>query len=269
MLNKKTTFQRARGDINVKIKNNEINRFYQSGSAKVFYPKSSQKFKELVLVNTAGGITSGDNFSYDFEIVNKSKIFLTTQTAERAYKGFNEKAKIKISLTVDDTSNLFWIPQELILFNNCNFDRNIEVNLSPNSNFVLAETTIFGRTAMGEYLEKGYFNDNWRINVNKNLIHAEALNLNGNIKETLSNIASAKDGVAISNIFIYGKKLLSYENTLPEILKNSETVLLSHSIWNDKILVRMVAKDAYDLKSIQKNLLSILADDNIPKVWNS
>ena len=89
MLNKKTTFQRAHGDINVKIKNNEINRFYQSGSAKVFYPKSSQKFKELVLVNTAGGITSGDNFSYDFEIVNKSKIFLTTQTAERAYKGLS------------------------------------------------------------------------------------------------------------------------------------------------------------------------------------
>ena len=172
-------------------------------------------------------------------------------------------------MTVDDTSNLFWIPQELILFNNCNFDRNIEVNLNPNSNFLLAETTIFGRTAMGEYLEKGYFNDNWRINVNKNLIHAEALNLNGDIRETLSNIASAKDGVAISNIFIYGTKLLSYENTLPEILKNSETVLLSHSIWNDKILVRMVAKDAYDLKSIQKNLISILADDNIPKVWNS
>ena len=54
--------------MNSSIKNNEINRFYQSGSAKVFYPKSSQKFKELVLVNTAGGITSGDYFSYDFEI---------------------------------------------------------------------------------------------------------------------------------------------------------------------------------------------------------
>ena len=269
MLNKKATFQRAHGNINVKINNNEINHFYQSGSAKVFYPKSSQKFKELVLVNTAGGITSGDNFVYNFDIVNKSKIFLTTQTAERAYKGFNERAKIKISLTIDDTSNLFWIPQELILFNNCNFDRNIEVNLSPNSNFVLAETTIFGRTAMGEYLEKGYFNDNWRINVDKKLVHAEALNLKGNIRENLSNIAAVKDGVAISNIFIYGKKLLSYEKFLPEILKNSETVLLSHSIWNDKILVRMVAKDAYDLKSIQKNLISILADDNIPKVWNS
>ena len=71
----KTTFQRAHGNIKVKINNNEINRFYQSGSAKVFYPKSSQKFKELVLVNTAGGITSGDNFSYDFEIVNKLNFY--------------------------------------------------------------------------------------------------------------------------------------------------------------------------------------------------
>ena len=269
MLNIKTTFQRAHGKIDVKINNNEINRFYQSGSAKVFYPKSSQKFKELVLVNTAGGITSGDNFAYDFEIVNKSKIFLTTQTAERAYKGFNENAKVKISLTIDETSNLFWIPQELILFNSCNFDRNISVNLVQNSNFVLAETTIFGRIAMGEFLEKGYFNDNWRIYVNKNLIHAEALNLSGNIKETLSNIASVKDGIAVCNFFIYGKKLLSYENILPEILKNSETVLLSHSKWNDKILVRMVAKDAYDLKSLQKKLISKLAENNIPKVWIS
>ena len=269
MLNVKKTFQRAHGSINVKINNNEINRFYQSGSAKIFYPKSYQKFRELVLVNTAGGITSGDNFVYNFDIVNKSKIFLTTQTAERAYKGFDDNAKIKICLTVDETSNLFWIPQELILFNNCNLSRNIEVNLGPNSNFVLAETTIFGRTAMGEYLEKGYFNDNWRINVNKNLIHAEALNLSGNIKETLCNIASVKDGVAICNFFIYGKNLLSYEKFLPKILKNSETVLLSHSKWNDKILVRMVAKDAYDLKSIQKKLISTFADNNIPKVWNS
>ena len=47
MLNKKATFQRAHGKIDVKINNNEINRFYQSGSAKVFYPKSSQKFKAV------------------------------------------------------------------------------------------------------------------------------------------------------------------------------------------------------------------------------
>ena len=115
MLNAQKKFQRAHGNINVKINKNEINRFYQSGSAKVFYPKSPQEIKELVLVNTAGGLTSGDNFFYNVEITNKSKIFVTTQTAERVYKGINDNAEIKITLSLDDTSKLFWIPQELSL----------------------------------------------------------------------------------------------------------------------------------------------------------
>ena len=269
MLNVQKKFQRANGNINVKIDNNEINRFYQSGSAKVFYPKSCQKIKELVLVNTAGGLTSGDNFFYNIDIINKSKIFVTTQTAERVYKGINDNAEIKVTLSVDNTSDLFWIPQELILFNNCNLNRKIEVNLKSNSNFLLAESTIFGRTAMGEFLEKGFFKDNWKIYLNEKLIHAEALSLTGNIKDKLSSIASTDNGVAICNIFISGKHFLSKEDLLTKTLKNSEIILSSHSKWNDKMLIRIVSKDAYELKLIKKKLISYLSDKNLPKVWNS
>ena len=269
MLNVQKKFQRAHGNINVKINNNEVNRFYQSGSAKVFYPKSPQEIKELVLVNTAGGLTSGDNFFYNIDIINKSKIFVTTQTAERVYKGINDNAEIKVTLSVDDTSDLFWIPQELILFNNCNLIRKIEVNLKSNSNFLLAESTIFGRTAMGEFLEKGFFKDNWKIYLNEKLIHAEALSLTGNIKDKLSSIASTDNGVAICNIFISGKHFLSKEDLLTKTLKNSEIILSSHSKWNDKMLIRIVSKDAFELKLIKKKLISYLSDKNLPKVWNS
>ena len=269
MLNVQKKFQRAHGNINVKINNNEVNRFYQSGSAKVFYPKSPREIKELVLVNTAGGLTSGDNFFYNIDIINKSKIFVTTQTAERVYKGINDNAEIKVTLSVDDTSDLFWIPQELILFNNCNLNRKIEVNLKSNSNFLLAESTIFGRTAMGEFLEKGFFKDNWKIYLNEKLIHAEALSLTGNIKDKLSSIASTDNGVAICNIFISGKNFLSKEDLLIKTLKNSEIILSSHSKWNDKMLIRIVSKDAYELKLIKKKLISCLSDKNLPKVWNS
>ena len=73
MLIMKKDFQRAHGNIDVKINNNEINRFYQSGSAKVFFPKSHQQIKELALVNTAGGLTSGDNFCYNIEVITIQK----------------------------------------------------------------------------------------------------------------------------------------------------------------------------------------------------
>ena len=167
------------------------------------------------------------------------------------------------------SSDLSWIPQELILFNNCNLKRKIEVNLKSNSNFLLAESTIFGRTAMGEILEKGFFKDNWKIYLNKKLIHAEALSLTGNIKDKLSSIACTDNGVAICNIFISGKHFLSKEDLLTKTLKNSEIILSSHSKWNDKMLIRIVSKDAYELKLIKKELISYLSDKNLPKVWNS
>lgn len=265
----KEKFQRAHGDINVEINNDDIKRFYQSGSAKVFYHKHNQPIKELVLVNTAGGLTSGDNFNYNIDIIKDSNTFVTTQTAERVYKGLEENAKIDINLTVDNSSKLFWIPQELILFNLCNFTRNIEVNIELNSNFLMAESMVFGRTAMGEILEQGFIKDNWKIFLNEKLIHAEAICLSDNIKDNLSNIASAQDAVAVSNIFIYGKNFFSKQNNLMRLIKNSDDVLLSHSIWNDKILVRLVAKDAFDLKKIQKKLILLFSDNILPKVWNN
>jgi hypothetical protein len=65
MLNINKTYQRAHGDIDVKIKDNQISKFFQSGSAKVFYPKCHDEIKELVLVNTAGGWLPDKAFNKD------------------------------------------------------------------------------------------------------------------------------------------------------------------------------------------------------------
>ena len=268
MLNKNKQFQRAHGKIDVKIINNQINKFYQSGSAKVFYPKCYNEFNELVLVNTAGGITSGDLFIYNIDI-QKSKIFVTTQTAERAYKGYENSGQIKVNLSIDSDSSLFWIPQELILFDNCNLNRKIDVNLNTNSNFLLSETTIFGRTAMNENLEKGFFFDNWRIHVEDKLIHAEALSLSGDIKNVLSGLATAQNNVSICNIFLYGKNFLKNELELIKTIESFDMNYIAYSSWNDKMLIRIISKDAYYLKNIQKKILLCVSNNTIPKVWNS
>ena len=268
MLNKNKQFQRAHGKIDVKIINNQVNKFYQSGSAKVFYPKCYNEFNELVLVNTAGGITSGDLFIYNIDI-EKSKIFVTTQTAERAYKGYENSGQIKVNLSIDSDSSLFWIPQELILFDNCNLNRKIDVNLNTDSNFLLSETTIFGRTAMNENLEKGFFFDNWRIHVENKLIHAEALSLSGDIKNILSGLATAQNNVSICNIFLYGKDFLKNELKLIKTIESFDMNYIAYSSWNDKMLIRIIAKDAYYLKNIQKKILLCVSNNTIPKVWNS
>ena len=57
-----TNLQRARGTIDLVIKNGKLERFYQSGSAKIFLPKTYNPTIEAILVNTAGGLTGGDEF---------------------------------------------------------------------------------------------------------------------------------------------------------------------------------------------------------------
>ena len=60
--NEQTDLQRARGIIDLVITDGKLERFYQSGSAKIFMPKTYAQTIEVVLVNTAGGSTGGDEF---------------------------------------------------------------------------------------------------------------------------------------------------------------------------------------------------------------
>ena len=122
-----------------------------------------------MLINTAGGITSGDEYNYDIEI-NKSNLCISTQAAEKIYSGFGNPANLEINLNLLNNSSLFWLPKELILFNNCNLKRKINFNLSKDSNLFLCENIIFGRTSMKEIFEKGYFSDFWNINIDNKLI---------------------------------------------------------------------------------------------------
>ena len=53
-----TALQRARGAVDLVVKAGKLERFYQSGSAKIFLPKTYARTIEAVLVNTAGGLTA-------------------------------------------------------------------------------------------------------------------------------------------------------------------------------------------------------------------
>ena len=55
--------QKSFGKLDVEVKNDELKKFFQKGCAKSFIPKNDNSATELVTLNTAGGLTSGDNLS--------------------------------------------------------------------------------------------------------------------------------------------------------------------------------------------------------------
>ena len=261
------TLQKSFGKLDIKFEKNSLKKLYQEGASKAIMPISYTKFKELVLVNTSGGMTSGDNYSNEFNL-SGSDICITTQTAEKIYSGFGEPAELKIDIDLKK-SNLLWLPQELILFNQCNFSRRINVNIKNNSNLIMSETTVYGRTSMGETVATGYFSDIWKIFFEGKLVHVEASGFDGNISNFLNNRTTFNNNYAVNTILSVGT--IFYEKIKNLNIKKfeNEEVKIAISEWDNKILIRSIGKNSYHLKFAITRLLSYILDNELPKVWNS
>ena len=260
--------EKSKGRLEIKIKNQNLQKLYQQGSLKALMPDFHENLKQLMLINTAGGITSGDEYNYEFEIDN-SNLCISTQAAEKIYSGFDNPANLKIKLNLSNNSSVFWLPKELILFNNCNLKRKINFNLSKDSNLILCENIIFGRTSMKEIFEKGYFSDFWNIYIDDKLIHTEAINTNSFEKKNLNSFSTLNNNSAIATIIIVGKKFLNNINSLSETLTNNENTTSNYSMWDNKLIVRLLSKDSYNLKfAIDKILSYFFEGSKIPKIWN-
>ena len=260
--------EKSKGRLEIKIKDQNLQKLYQQGSSKALMPDFHENLKQLMLINTAGGITSGDEYDFKFEI-DSSNLCISTQAAEKIYSGFGNPANLEINVNLLNNSNLFWLPKELILFNNCNLKRKINFNLSKDSNLLLCENIIFGRTSMKEKFEKGYFSDLWNIKIDNKLIHSEAINTGLFEKKYMKSFSTLNKNSAVATIIIVGNKFLNNVNNLSETLTNNENTTSNYSQWDNKLILRLLSKDSYNLKfAIDKILSYFFEGSKIPKVCN-
>ena len=133
----------------------------------------------------------------------------------------------------------------------------------------MCETTIFGRTSMQETVERGYFSDLWKINLDEKILHAEAINFSGEIKEFITNKTNLNDKYAVNTILIIGKEFIKKAELLDINKYENKNVKIAISQWDNKILIRSVGNNSYYLKFAIVKILTYFLGDNLPNVWNS
>ena len=258
--------QRSKGNINIELLDNTFKKFFQSGCCKVLNPNNYNESKELVLINTAGGITCNDNIEINATI-NNSELSICTQAAEKIYAGIGDPAKVDINITLNN-SNLYWLPKELILFNNSKLDRKININLLNNSNLIFCETSIFGRKAMSEQINNLSFFDQWKININSSLKHFEAINIKGSFNDNYNNPFSFANKSSLSTILIFGEIIHQLEPELTNIINNIDNHYCEMTKFDDKIVIRCLADNNYDLKKTLNFIMKNIINDKLPKSWD-
>jgi urease accessory protein len=238
---------------------------HESGSLRVRFPSPEADGLSAVFVNTAGGIAGGDRFDIDIAAGAGSRLAVTTAAAEKIYRAQGPTALVNIALKAAAGAHLSWLPQETILFDRARVRRRIEIDLADDASLLLCEIVVFGRSAMGERMQKGEFVDRWRLKRGGRLVFAETSRLDGDIGEKLKRPAIAKGGVAIGTALIVpgDEALLERIRELTKSFGGEVGI----SCWNGFAMARFCAQDAARLRADMMAVLGRGSSSALPRLW--
>ena len=244
-----------------------LRELYQEGSAKIRLPRPASDALEVVLINTAGGLTGGDRFDWTVEVGAGAAISVTTPASERVYKSAGGAARVTNKLVLGPEAHIDWLPQETILFEQSRLNRRLDAELAEGATLTALEAVLLGREAMGEAARSALLDDNWRISRAGRLVHAEANKLS----------ASDLERDALS--------LLSGNNafaTLVHIADNAEQRLdairalipgeakAAASAVGERLVVRILAPSGLALRRLVTPLLvELSAGRTLPRLWST
>jgi urease accessory protein len=240
-------------------------RVHEAGSLRVRFPNGSNVATlDAVIVNTAGGMTGGDRFNVDINVGANARLTLTTAAAEKIYRSLGPDTQIDVKLAVDPGGVLKWLPQETILFDQVRLRRSIDVVLASDAKLLLAEATVFGRSAMGETVAEGLFSDSRRVRVDGALVFAERNRLDGEIVQRLAQRAVTKGAVGVASVIKWPGNEADAEAV--RAVKNFAGEV-GVSAWNGLAVVRLVAPDGAALRRDLAAVLTALDAGPLPRLW--
>ena len=241
-------------------------RVHEAGALRVRFPNvTNQGTLDAVIVNTAGGMTGGDRFDIGVTVRAGARLTVTTAAAEKVYRSLGPATEVGVKLDVAAGGALAWLPQETILFDQVRLRRSIDVDLAPDASLLLAEGVIFGRSAMGETVLDGHFSDRWRVRVDRTLVFAESVLLDGAIARRLARQAVAGEAVAIASVLkIPGDdKVVAAVRAMEKDFAGEVGV----SAWNGLAVARLVASDGAALHHDLIGVLTALGGMPLPRLW--
>jgi len=233
---------------------------HQSGSAKVMIPRAHGSTAEAVFLNTAGGVTGGDQFAFSAELGPQTVVSLTTQTAERAYASTGEPGQVNIDLTVGQGAHLNWLPQETILFDRSNLRRKTRIDLLGDATLLAIEIVVLGRAAMGENPSGFQLWDQRSVWRNGRPVWIDPMELDADAASAAAGLGCARAAVT-----------LVYVGPDAEDKPRPEASGLLASAWDERLVVRGVFPDLWPLKQALipylKTLKATIDGGPLPRVW--
>jgi urease accessory protein len=243
----------------------EPERLFETGGLRWRFPRSSSPC-EAAIVNTGGGVAGGDSYSVSLTLSEGAEVEATTPSAERIYRSDGPAASIATRLVLRPRARLFWLPQETLMFEGARLERRLEVETSGEAAFIVAETLVFGRLAMGESRIDATLRDSWRIRRDGRLVFADETRLE-HAGATLERKAVGAGARALATIVAFAPNI---EARLPDLRAALDAagsdIESGASAFDGLIVVRLLGPSSNRLRAAL--IASIVAlGGRKPRLW--
>ena len=245
-----------------------IETLYQEGCAKIRLPHTHDLSLQAVLINTAGGLTGGDNVAWQVDVAPMSRVVLTTQACERVYRSLGDDAVVRTRLRVGAGAHLDWLPQETILFDGARLNRALDVELEGDASLFAIEAILLGRSAMGETARSAHLLDNWRIRRDGRLVHAESTRLSAAEleRDALSTLAG---NAAFATLVYLGADAEQREARVAGLLSGTLAGPSGLSRIGERLVIRAMADSGLALRRIITPIIAELSGAGaLPRLWH-
>jgi len=260
--------QRSRGRGRLAVRSDGIEtrlvEMFQEGSAKLRLPRTRTGAVEAVMINSGGGMTGGDRFSWTVEVGDGATAVLTTQACEKVYRADEGLAEVAAQLTVGAGARLDWLPQETILFDRSALSRTIEADVAGDGRLLIVESVVLGRRAMGETLSRAAFRDRWRVRRDGRLIFADALTLDGDIPARTASAPLLGGAGAFATLLLVASDVAGSLEAVRAAIGD----LGGASAFDGKLVARIAAPDGLTLRRALLPAIAALSGGRpAPSVW--
>lgn len=259
---------RARGEARLSSKlaagKSVLDGLRQAGASKLLFPRGRPHL-EAIWINTAGGVTGGDRFRLEARAGAGSRLTITTQAAERAYRAQpGETGRVFTRLTVEAGARLDWLPQELILFQGAALERRLEVGLAADARLLMVEPVIFGRRAMGETLTDVTFRDRIEVSREGRPLYRDGMTLTGDLARALAAPVTGGGAGAMASLLYVAPDAGAHLGAVRDALPPSGGASL---LAGDVLALRCLAPDGFALRRALLPVLDLLTGNTLPTSW--
>ncbi|TBW33942.1 urease accessory protein [Siculibacillus lacustris] len=268
--------ERARGRAEIGFAQTDgvtrLDRLYQEGQAKIRLPKSHGGVPPTaVFINTGGGIAGGDRLAWSADFGPGTRAVVTSQAAERVYRSSKTDGslagEIDNRITVAAGAEAEWLPQETILFEGAALTRRLEVDVAADARLLAVESTVFGRSAMGEEVTACRLVDRWRLRRAGRLVWADTFRVEGAARDILAGTATGAGARAFATIVMVAPDAEARLDGVREVLE-TETCGAGASAFDGLLLVRMADPSARVLRDALIRTVVHIRQAEMPRVWS-